>query len=115
MNNNGFGLKEMIIFSCALFICLIFTAISIVHFYKDLDQSQASLHYSALENELLEVGKQYIKKNKKTKVTSKVLIEEEYIEQLKDENGENCTGYVRYSFGDYYSYIKCSEYKTENY
>ena len=38
LGNQGFGLKEMIIYTCLLFLLLIFVAIEINSFYKNLSE-----------------------------------------------------------------------------
>lgn len=81
-------------------------------------------NYIEIEDKLLSSAKQFVdnrflypEEGKTTKVTSDVLIENEYLNELKYKD-DACTGYVIVSFDGVYkynAYIKCSHYQTKGY
>lgn len=81
-------------------------------------------NYLELEDKLLSNAKKFVdnrflypEEGKTTKVTSDMLIENEYLDELKFED-DTCTGYVIVSFNGVYqykAYIKCNHYQTKGY
>ena len=65
-----------------------------------------------LEDKLVNSAKKY---GLKSKVSYKSLKDLGYINSLKDENNNECDGYVLYDDSTYTAYIKCDNYITEGY
>lgn len=81
-------------------------------------------NYVEVEDKLLASAKKYVdnrflypEKGKTITVTSDILIENEYLDELKYSD-DSCKGYVVVSFDGVYkykSYIKCGHYQTNGY
>ncbi len=141
LNNKGFGLKEMIIYTCLLILLLVFVSLSIDSFYKsnsvEKDNSKENQaaelyhvdfeYYRNLEETLRLTTKRYLENNKafmegeKWTVTVEELIEQQYLSGLYDQTGHNvCTGYSNGYLDNnnefiVVPYLKCSNYVTNGY
>lgn len=118
LNNNGWGLKEMMIISSILLMFLLFAAYYIWVLYSDLSKTRPSV-YNELEYVLQSSAERYLKKqdNKSDRVvvSLKELQTNGYLITFTDPNDEDCNGYVIYDSGEYNSYISCEFYTTSGY
>ena len=127
-NKNGWGLPSAIFFIVLFFIALIIAIIGIKKFgLLDGNNSKLKNNYSQIENKLVEASKKYISEKYNNVLNEDILIirisnlkENNYINNIKDEEGNSCSGYVEVYKNSsskilYKSYIKCINYKTEGY
>ncbi len=123
LNNKGWGTTEMILLSCGLLIALLVAAFFISQLFKSFNK-QAQSNYLELETKLIEAGKNYVDNynieiNDTFKVSSEILRLDGYINDLKDQDGNLCTGYVRVNNIDnileYQGFIRCNNYESPNY
>ena len=139
MNNEGFGLQELLVFIGIFLFMLV--AITIYgnaklgndSFYEkpdvkvqeeDINKIEPTTieipkEYISIENKLKNAAKQYsFDKSQNTIITLKELQNNNLIGKLVDPNDKTvlCDGYVIYSNNNYKSYINCSGmYITESY
>ncbi len=123
LNNKGWGTMEMLILSGCLLVALLVAIFFISRLYASFGKNMTN-NYLNLETKLVDAGKKYVKDNKieiddTFKISSEILILDGYINDLKDNNNELCTGYVKINninnHLDYQGYIKCNNYQTNNY
>ena len=108
LNNKGCGLNTLLIIGSCLLIFLLIAAYYIYVLYSSLNNN----YYIVLEDKLVNSAKKY---GLKSKVSYKSLKDLGYINSLKDENNNECDGYVLYDDSTYTAYIKCDNYITEGY
>ena len=124
--SKGFTLIEIL---AAVTILGILSVTAVVSVNKIIQNAKAE-HYNAAENELKISGQNYVQQNRsmlpktvgqKTKIPLKTLVENNYIQQVKDYNDNNCDlnkSYVqvfKYSQSDYsyIAYLKCPTYTSK--
>ena len=124
LNNHGWGFREMIYLSCGLLIALGISIYYISRLYGSLENSMNQNQYFELETKLENAAVSYIydrnlEINGYYKVSYSTLKEEGFINELKDNAGNVCGGYVVVSnLGDnlnYKGYISCNDYVTDGY
>ena len=137
LNNNGWGLRVMIVFSCLFIFCLLIATIwsarmglmnkqPIVEQANgkkvDIDEEE-NASYTDLEEKLKNSAQTYVSMEK-INITSSIkikyyeLISKGYIDSLYDSNNKDCTGYVEVHGTDELSFepfIKCESYETIGY
>lgn len=124
LNNHGWGLREMIIYSCLLLFCLLIAAYNINYLYSGLnnksnDQSAEvekkddnklilkkdteinKKAYELYEQEMIQASKSYLKdysydlNDTILTIDLETLINFQYIEKIYDQVDQSiCTGYV---------------------
>lgn len=123
LNNKGWGTMEMLLLCGGLLIALLVSVFFISKLYSSFGKPVIN-NYVELEAKLVDAGKKYIADNaievKDTfKVNSEILKIDGYLKELKDSNGNECTGYVRANNENgiikYYGFVKCQGYTTDNY
>lgn len=118
MNNHGWGLRDMIIFSSIIVIALALVYMLINNLYKELEGPSNTPSYSTIEKNLANAAKKYfsIRANENVDiVVSEELIEEKLIsEKSLTLDKDVCTGYVTKK-GGLKAYITCDNYETEGY
>ena len=123
LNNKGWGTGEMILLSCGLLVALLVAVFFISQLFKGFDKEMEN-NYFELETDLAAAGEKYIKNNN-INVEVNYIIDSEtlrtngYIQDLKDKDGNLCTGYVNiynnnYTL-EYKGYIRCNNYETNGY
>lgn len=135
LNNNGWGTKEMILFSSIILLCLIITAILVSNLFKNIKTPITSNNgpieinvseYEKRELQLETAARSYIVDNfdgyfVEMKITINELKEFGYIEDILDTiTNEVCEGYVisKNVENEELSvkpYIRCSNYTTIGY
>lgn len=123
LNNKGWGTGEMILLSCGLLVALLVAVFFISQLFKGFDKEMEN-NYFKLETDLATAGEKYIKNNN-INVKDNYIIDSEtlrtngYIQDLKDKNGNLCTGYVNVYNNNYIleykGYIRCNNYETNGY
>ena len=125
LNNNGWGLKEMIILCCLLLFFFI-VAIYFIHaFYSSLGLQVKSdsdnvdvIIYHEMEEKLENAAEAYILENGfgYSMVSAQTLIKTGYISSLNDPaSDEKCHGYVNINGDVFDGYLSCPNYVTEGY
>ncbi len=124
MKKNGWGTTEMILISALLLLALIVSIFFISRLYGSFENVNSNKIYMDLETKMEDAARKYIKNNS-IQVTSDfrinldVLQNGNFIDDIKDNKGSLCDGYVivsRINDNNYYkAYINCGEYKTANY
>ena len=109
LNNKGWGLNTLLIISACLFLFLLIAAYYIYVLYGSFNKNN---YYKGLEEKLVDSAKKY---NSKSKISYNKLKELGYINNLKDENNNECDGYVLYDNNTYTAYINCENYITDGY
>ena len=119
-NKKGFTITELL---TVFVIMSIIAGIGIVVYNSFIEKAEND-YYHTIETSLLLAGNSYFQDNRRelpvnsyASVPIKKLMEQNYIELIKDKNGNLCeTGNVYiYQDGDKYSYeacIECGEYKS---
>lgn len=132
MNQNGWGIREVLMFVCVLSLALLVTMVMYNKTFGQLfsDSSSSKSSYSSLEGELKDAGRTYtdnfyykvLESGDDDYVTSDELIDKNIIKPLKDPNNGriSCQGYVHFYKKDsvtvYDSYLKCGDaYETKGY
>lgn len=141
LNERGWGLKSLIIFSVIFIVILICTSFVIKNYIKqvkndnkDKDNTSESTNiekktnsyiYQTLEKDLERAGESYAVyhstlitfSEEYIIVNSAVLEQDGFSETIEDPvDGSPCDGYVKINpDGEVESFIKCSEYKTPKY
>lgn len=128
-NNNGWGLKEMLILSAILLFFLLLVSILINNLYKGLEKNEwknnppstntKTYTYKEVEENLKDAALKYYKNHKEESlniILSDFLMEQDYltISKMTSKN-DICEGYVLIEEEKLTSYISCSNYKTEGY
>lgn len=140
MNENGWGLTEMLAF-CTILLIGFFASTVVAkknfgEFFEDnvkLEDSvsdikenkskdttpEVEVDYSKLEESLKDAAVEYNKDNKEKKlITLKTLIANNNIKEIHDpkDYSNMCNGYVIYEEGEYKPYLRCiGNYATEQY
>lgn len=119
LNNKGWGMKEMIIISLILFICLFIASYYIYVLYNRLISNDNSEYYT-LEVKLKNAASKYIidynvNTNDPIAITLSELRKKRYILIFEDDNSNACDGYVLIKNYDYTPYITCNDYTTDGY
>ena len=134
LGNNGWGMKELIIYSCVLLSFLLFAMVMLDSFYADLEKSSGSvagavsddkIDYYDYENEMKDAVIRYISDNNITVDTGDfvvdvdTLIRKDYLSQFYDVYDESkCSGYIVVKNVNGIFSVKpnliCSNYKTDN-
>ena len=118
MNNHGWGLRDMIIFSSIIIIALALVYMLIINLYKELEGPQESPSYTSIEKSLVNAAKKYFSiriHSDSNMVVSDELIDEKLItEKSLTLNGDVCTGYVLKE-DTLKAFISCDKYETEGY
>ncbi len=124
LNNRGWGTKEMILLSGGLFLALIVAIYFIVKLFGSFDSAVLNRQYADLEIKIEEAARNYIVNNNinvngEYRISLDTLKNNNYITDFKDNNGSNCSGYVKVTKVDginqYAGYISCFNYQTRNY
>lgn len=144
LGNQGFGLKEMIIYTCLLSLLLLYVAFSINSLYKNRPEPTINTdkpvseptqkpvavnyeYYTNLENEMKNAATNYVAEHSEAitsynfRITASTLISNGYLHLLKDQFGEEtCSGYINgytNSAGEstLIPYLKCDNYFTTGY
>ena len=79
LNNNGFGLRDMIIYTSVLLLFLLFAVYSIDSLHKTIEEDH--LEYNEKHQELIEKAKE---ENKKEEETEKKTVDYNYYSNLED-------------------------------
>lgn len=121
MNKNGFTLVELI--TCILIIALL-GIVGMVSYNSVMNKSYET-YYQTLEQNILLSGNEYFNDHRSEKpintysmVSIENLISKNYIEQVKDKNGNNCSSgnvYIYPNDNGSYEYevcLECGEYKS---
>ena len=118
INNHGWGLRDMIIFSSIIIIALALVYMLISNLYKELEGPQETESYQNIEKNLVNAAKKYFSiriHSDSNMVVSEGLIDEKLISEKKlSLNGDVCTGYVLKE-ETLKAYISCNNYETEGY
>ncbi len=115
LNNKGWSMKQMIYLSMLLFVTLLFACYYIYVFYNHLDTSDGIV-YANIELKLKTSAIKYCRDiNGCYHVSLSELKNKGYIDNLVDDKGRSCDGYVTYQNNEYKSYIKCQSYITDGY
>ena len=128
MKKEGWGLRVELVFILIFLICLVISTVllSRVGLINKEDVDTSTSNYSALEGDLVEGAKKYIRENYDSDLLEEVTLVKYstlksggYITNFKDGNGRECSGYVEVYKEEgstlYYPYIKCLRYRTNNY
>lgn len=128
IKKDGWGLRVELVFILIFLICLVISTVLLSRMglinNEEVDTSTSS--YSALEGNLVESAKKYIRENYDSDMLEEVTLVKYstlkslgYISSFKDNNGRECSGYVEVYKEDgntlYYPYIKCVRYRSNNY
>lgn len=124
LTNKGWGTLEMFLLSGGLFLALLVAIFLISKLYGSMDGAFANGQYVDLENKIEIAAQNYIESNEieinvQYKLTLNTLKSNNFINELKDKNGNNCNGYVLIiNNGNNYSYkgyVSCNGYQTKDY
>ena len=138
LNNNGWGLSEMIVFSAILIIALFFVVFYSFQFKKEdtieptkqttNESIQESITYPTIENKIREATRTYMQKYYDGIISGEItiptsnLIYNHLLEEndLKTSDKDTCDGYAlvyKKENQDYEieAYIKCNNYKTNEF
>lgn len=124
LNKKGWGTVEMLLLSGGLLIALIIAIYFIGKLYGSFDNAVSKKSYIDIENKLENAARKYVLFNNITlydtnKLSYNTLKNAGYIDNLMDENGNSCNGYVLIETVDnidhYTAYISCPDYQTKNY
>lgn len=119
LNNKGWGLKEMVIVSILLFLCLFIASYYIYVLYNRLTSNDYSQYFN-LEHKLKNAAANYIidysiDLDDKASISLSEIRKKRYLISFEDEDGNDCSGYVIIDYGSIKPYIKCNNYTTEDY
>lgn len=127
MKNNGWGLRMELVFVLMFLVCL---CVSTILLNKvgliGPNGENVSATYKSLENRMVEASKKYVieyyegSRIDSTKIIRyRTLLNSNYITELKDSNGNECSGYVVVEKVNnsliYTPYIYCTKYKSSGY
>ena len=124
LNNKGWGTMEMLLLSGGLLIALLIAVFFISKLYGSFENSVANRQYVDLENKLEDAAKEYVRKESisvqsELRISATTLKDKNYLDNLTDNEGNNCSGYVSVMNSNgtnYYSaFISCPKYETINY
>lgn len=111
LNKKGWGLNTLLIIGSCLLIFLLIAAYYIYALYSSLGISNGNI-YKELEARLELAAENY---DSKENISLEKLRELGYIKELKDNNNDDCNGYVIYNKKEYKAYIDCKYYTTKGY
>ena len=134
LNNHGWGLREMLVFSAIIFLFVILAFILINNLYKELpdltespetyNQSTSVVKnesndnsYELIERKLSNAAKRFIaitKEDRKIILSDDLLMGKYITESSLKTSDDICSGYVDINNG-YKAYILCNKYETEGY
>ncbi len=131
-SKNGWGLQTALLFILMFLACLVIAIIGINKFgilgYIDLPGvKDSSTNYELLEEKLVEAAKEYVYEEHENNLNENTLIlrvshliKNKYLEEVSDNNGNVCSGYVEVIKTEsnnivYYPYLKCKKYTTYEY
>lgn len=126
LNKKGWGTAEMFLLSGGLLIALLVAIFFISKLYGTMESSIENRQYIDLEYKIENSAREYIEDNNieisgKYKLTLSSLKANNYINDFKDSDGNNCNGYVLITGEEnvnaytYKGYILCNDYQTKNY
>lgn len=126
LNNNGWSLGREVFYIIIFVICLVIAIIGIIRMNLFMGDTPAfdndTFDYNLLEIKLVNASKNYIdnkdKVSNKEIIKSSLLINEGYMNDLKDGVGEECSGYVEATVDEvieYKAYVSCFNYTTAGY
>lgn len=124
LNKNGWGTTEMFLLSGGLLIALLVAIFFISKLYGSMENSFANRQYNDLEYKIENAARNFIESNEieingEYKLTLNTLKNNNYISEFKDNDGNNCNGYVLITntngINNYNGYILCNDYQTKNY
>lgn len=128
MNKNGWGLRVELVFILIFLIALVIATIFLnqIGLFDDVKYDTGNSNYSDVESDLVDAAKKYINQNYEfdmlentTLVKYSTLKNQNFLGDLKDYTGNNCSGYVEVIKDEgmllFYPYIKCNKYVTNKY
>lgn len=122
LNNKGWGTIEMILLSSGLLIALMVSIYFIYQLFGNFDNAVSNKIYSDLEIKLVDASKKYIQSSSIDKLPIRLSLNDlknaGYIGDFKDDNGNDCDGYVIISdrvLYNYNAFISCPNFISENY
>lgn len=123
LNKKGWALDIEIFYIGVFVLCLIIAIFGIIKLNLLLGRDKnKNFNYETLETKLVNASKEYIDDKDKISeneiITSSELISKNYLDELKDEDNTDCTGYVEVEVSDemeYKAYITCFDYTTKGY
>lgn len=124
LNNNGWGTIQMLLLSGGLLVALIVAIYFIGSLYGSFSGAVGNKQYMDLETKLEEAAKEYVDSNSfeingEFTISYTTLKSYNFIDDLKDIDGNDCNGYVKISNIDninhYTGFISCKNYITTNY
>ena len=145
MNNRGFGLRDEIAVGIIMFILLLFVTVKIRNMYSDINTTSNGnvvetpveeetpkkndidlYYYYDLEDKVKTASSIYVRdrdidlNNKVFVITSDMLIENGYLTELVDEDGNACTSNSlvskdKYDFTIIDVFVRCNKYTTDEY
>lgn len=128
MNKNGWGLRVELVFILIFLIGLVISTVLLnqIGLFDDMKYESGNSNYGDVESDLVNAAKSYINQNyesdmleSETLVKYSTLKSQNYIEELKDYTGKECSGYVEVIKDEgmllFYPYIKCPRYVTNKY
>ncbi len=124
LKKNGWGTMEMILLSLGLLIALLIAAFFVSKLYGSLDNATRDRIYTDLEYKLEEAAKRYVNENNieinnEYRINLATLQDANLIGNFKDDNNNECNGYVivsRMNSIYYYDgFITCPNYETLSY
>jgi len=128
LNNNGWGIKAMLLLTSVLvfFFCLSIYFIYILYNSLDLslglnDEYINNESYAYYEENMIEAAEEYIGDielalDNNVIISLETLIELDYIDEIYDIDTNNkCDGYIDVKNKKLKSYISCDNYETKGY
>jgi len=124
LNNKGWGTAQMFLLSGGLLIALLVAVFFIARLYSSLDGTVGNKQYIDLEFKLETAAREYINSkgidiNGEITINYNTLKTNNFVDELKDIDGNHCNGYVKINNVDnvnhYTGYISCNDYRTPNY
>lgn len=123
LNKKGWALDIEIFYIGVFVLCLIIAIFGIIKLNLLLGKDKVkNFNYETLETKLVAASKNYINDKDKISeneiITSAELINKNYLDELKDGDNTDCSGYVEIKVSDtmeYKAYITCFDYTTKGY
>lgn len=134
LNNSGWSMKEMIIFSSILLVFLLIAVFNIMRLYHGLNPSTENnkgnsninetkkYSYEDLEEKLLDAGldyfNEYTNSDENVKIKTEQLIKTKLLtssDLMPEDEKKECKGYVLFENGEPFSFIHCQNYETNGY